>query len=88
MRGAGDFFGTRQHGLPPLKLADLAGDARLLEQAQQAADTLMARDPQLKTAPLLRQRIVRLFEQHGEGSFNWKRTSRMTGSFVLIPSSD
>lgn len=70
MRGAGDFFGTRQHGLPPLKLADLAGDARLLEQAQQAADALMARDPQLKTAPLLRQRIVRLFEQHGEGSFN------------------
>ena len=70
MRGAGDFFGTRQHGLPPLKLADLAGDARLLEQAQQAADALMARDPQLKNAPLLRQRIVRLFEQHGEGSFN------------------
>ena len=70
MRGAGDFFGTRQHGLPPLKLADLAGDARLLEQAQQAADALMARDPQLQTAPLLRQRIVRLFEQHGEGSFN------------------
>ena len=70
MRGAGDFFGTRQHGLPPLKLADLAGDARLLEQAQQAADALMARDPQLKTAPLLRQRIVRLFEQHGEGRFN------------------
>lgn len=47
MRGAGDFFGTRQHGLPPLKLADLAGDARLLEQAQLAADALMARDPQL-----------------------------------------
>ena len=70
MRGAGDVFGTRQHGLPPLKLADLAGDARLLEQAQQAADALMARDPQLQTAPLLRQRIVRLFEQHGEGSFN------------------
>lgn len=70
MRGAGDFFGTRQHGLPPLKLADLAGDARLLEQAQQAADALMARDPRLQTAPLLRQRIVRLFEQHGEGSFN------------------
>ena len=69
MRGAGDFFGTRQHGLPPLKLADLAGDARLLEQAQQAADALMARAPQLQTAPLLRQRIVRLFEQHGEGSF-------------------
>lgn len=70
MRGAGDFFGTRQHGLPPLKLADLAGDARLLEQAQQAADALMARDPQLQTAPLLRQRIVRLFEQHGTGSLN------------------
>ena len=70
MRGAGDFFGTRQHGLPPMKFADLAGDALLLEQAKCAADALMQRDPQLQTAPLLRQRIVRLFEQHGEGSFN------------------
>ena len=70
MRGAGDFFGTRQHGLPPMKFADLAGDALLLEQAKCAADALMQRDPELRTQPLLRQRIVRLFEQHGEGSFN------------------
>lgn len=70
MRGAGDFFGTRQHGLPPMKFADLAGDTRLLEQAKCAADALMARDPNLETQPLLRQRIVRLFEQHGTGSLN------------------
>ncbi len=70
MRGAGDFFGTRQHGLPPMKFADLAGDALLLEQAKCAADALMQRDPKLRTQPLLRQRIARLFEQHGEGSFN------------------
>ena len=31
LRGPGDFFGRRQHGLPQLKLADLAGDMRLLK---------------------------------------------------------
>ena len=46
-RGPGDFFGNRQHGLPQMKLADLAGDMRLLTQAQQAARALLEEDPQL-----------------------------------------
>lgn len=70
LRGAGDFFGTRQHGLPPMKLASLSGDTRLLEQAQTAAAQLLARDPELEQYPLLRQRVQKLFAQHGEGSFN------------------
>ncbi len=70
MRGAGDFFGTRQHGLPPMKMADLAGDTRLLEQAKQSADALLRDDPQLARAPLLRERVETLFAQYGEGSFN------------------
>lgn len=70
MRGAGDFFGTRQHGLPPMKLANLAGDTRLLEQAKREADALMREDPQLDRVPLLRQRIEELFARYGEGSFN------------------
>ena len=38
-RGPGDFFGTRQHGLPPLRTADLLSDSRLLEKAQNFAAT-------------------------------------------------
>ena len=47
VRGPGDFFGNRQHGLPQMKLADLAGDMRLLSEAQEAAQELLAQDPQL-----------------------------------------
>ena len=46
-RGPGDFFGNRQHGLPQMKLADLAGDMRLLSEAQEAARSLLERDPKL-----------------------------------------
>ena len=46
-RGPGDFFGSRQHGLPQLRLADLTGDLALLNQAQQAARELLEEDPTL-----------------------------------------
>jgi ATP-dependent DNA helicase RecG len=46
MRGPGDFFGTRQSGLPELKLASL-GDTRLLELARREARTIFAEDPSL-----------------------------------------
>ena len=68
LRGPGDFFGQRQHGLPQLRIADLAGDMRVLKEAQQAAQALLEADPGLtrpEHAPLLRQ-IHRLFEQHGD----------------------
>ena len=47
LRGPGDFFGSRQHGLPQLALADLSGDMRLLQQAQQSARQLLQHDPTL-----------------------------------------
>ena len=47
LRGPGDFFGRRQHGLPTLRLADLSGDMRLLSEAQQAARDLLSADPRL-----------------------------------------
>ena len=62
-RGPGDFFGNRQHGLPQMKLADLAGDMRLLSEAQEAARQLLEQDPHL-TAPENRpvwERVRRLF---------------------------
>jgi len=46
MRGPGEFFGTRQSGLPDLRVAKLS-DVRVLEQARQAALELFAEDPEL-----------------------------------------
>jgi ATP-dependent DNA helicase RecG len=50
LRGPGDLFGTRQHGLPPLRIADLTRDAELVEEARSDAQTLIAADPDLKDA--------------------------------------
>lgn len=47
LRGPGEFFGTRQSGLPDLKVAKL-GDVRVLERAREAAQELFERDPDLK----------------------------------------
>ena len=45
LRGPGDIFGTKQHGLPPLRIADLLRDDSLLEEARRDAQTLVAADP-------------------------------------------
>ncbi|MFN3597448.1 MAG: ATP-dependent DNA helicase RecG [Rubricoccaceae bacterium] len=48
LRGAGDFFGTRQSGLPDLKLGDLIRDADVLAEAREAAFALAEADPELR----------------------------------------
>ena len=71
LRGPGDFFGQRQHGLPTLKAADLSCDMRLLDEAQTAACALLAQDPTLADPAhgALRRRIDRLFAVN-EGGLN------------------
>ena len=63
-RGPGDFFGSRQHGLPEMHIADLCGDMNVLEEAQRAAQALLEQDPDM-SAPdnaALRAQCERLFE--------------------------
>ena len=67
LRGPGDFFGARQHGLPTLHAADLSVDMRLLKEAQETAEELLSRDPLLKKPDhaALRRQVVRMFEETG-----------------------
>ncbi len=48
LRGPGDFFGARQHGLPSLKIADLTTDSRILHTAQSDAKHILSEDPLLE----------------------------------------
>jgi ATP-dependent DNA helicase RecG len=48
LRGPGEFFGTRQSGLPEFRVADLLRDAAILEEARREAVTIVAGDPELR----------------------------------------
>lgn len=47
LRGPGNFFGRQQHGLPPLKIADIADDAEVLYQVEELSQQLLCADPLL-----------------------------------------
>ncbi len=62
LRGPGELFGTKQHGLPPFRIADLLRDAVLLDEARRDAQTLVTADPGLiqpQHAKLRRQMLGR-----------------------------
>jgi ATP-dependent DNA helicase RecG len=63
LRGAGDVLGTRQHGLPEFKVAQLPGDAELLVRARDRADAVLLDDPRLERPEhgLLRDAVVARF---------------------------
>ena len=66
LRGPGDFFGSRQHGLPQLKIADLSGDLEVLRQAQACAKELFSSGLlESREAAGLRGEIRRLFHKTG-----------------------
>jgi ATP-dependent DNA helicase RecG len=48
LRGPGEFYGTRQHGIPDFRLARMVRDVGMLEQAREAAESLVAQDPALE----------------------------------------
>jgi len=51
LRGPGDFFGTRQHGIPALRIANLYRDTDVLVRVGQALDSIFQADPYLETPP-------------------------------------
>ncbi len=72
LRGPGDFFGDRQHGLPQMKLADFLSDMSLLREAQDAARVVHAKDPALHLPEHkpLQQSVQALFERTGGQGLN------------------
>lgn len=68
LRGPGEFFGTRQHGLPELKLSDLIKDFPLLKNARDDAFALVSKDPQLvmDTHYKMKQRVFETFKDRLE----------------------
>ena len=71
MRGPGDFFGHRQHGLPQMSIADFA-DTKSLELSQKIADCIMDRYGDIRNDEirLLKAEVDRLFERGGQNALN------------------
>lgn len=68
LRGPGDFFGRRQHGLPQLKVSDLLKDVGPLKQAQECAGEIAGRDPGLALPEhqALKEAVERMLHTVGE----------------------
>ena len=68
LRGPGDFLGSRQHGLPSLKIADIYADNDLLRLAGMAAANLLEHDPKLLDCENanLRQEIIKMYKKLNE----------------------
>lgn len=72
LRGPGEFFGSRQHGLPEMKIADMLEDRSTLEETQRAAREIIAHDPELSSpeSTALKNEIQRLFDAVGSAGMN------------------
>lgn len=62
LRGPGDFFGSRQHGLPELKIADMVEDMDALQNAQECAKSILRNDFSLSNHPALKNQMNKMFE--------------------------
>ncbi|HAW50148.1 TPA: ATP-dependent DNA helicase RecG [bacterium] len=62
IRGCGEFFGERQHGMPDLKLADPIRDERLLVLAKDTANNILEKDPILSNYPKIKDLLLNKFK--------------------------
>ena len=70
MRGGGDFFGSRQSGLPPLKVADLYSERQLLGDSSNAAKEILKNSPDLSEYPVLKEKAELLLDENGSEGMN------------------
>jgi ATP-dependent DNA helicase RecG len=72
LRGPGDFFGARQHGLPELKIANMMTDTEVLRETQAAARKITAADSELSLPENkeLKAAVAALFGSAGETGMN------------------
>ena len=68
LRGPGEFFGSRQHGLPEMHVADLGADTEVLKTAKEDADSVFEEDPELSLPEhsLLRERVTEMLQNAAE----------------------
>ena len=72
LRGPGDFFGSKQHGLPTLKIASIFDDRSVLKSTSALAREILKSDPKLQSAEftLLKQSVEKLFKNSFSGGYN------------------
>jgi ATP-dependent DNA helicase RecG len=70
LRGPGDFFGRKQHGLPLLKIGDIAADSAILEETQALAKKIIRSDPELSQNSEIKRLVAELFKETDEYGFN------------------
>ena len=63
LRGAGEVLGTRQHGLPDLKIADLVHDVKILEQSRMLADEITEIGLEQPQYELLRKKAEAIYQR-------------------------
>ena len=80
IRGPGDFFGKRQHGLPEMRIASFSEDVKTLKTAQSAAAKLLAEDPMLEKEEnrLLRKAVKSLSDRLEENRWAGKKPYVLT----------
>ncbi len=72
LRGPGDFFGSKQHGLPTLKIASIFDDRNVLKLTSKVAREIIKADPDLSSEKYkpLKQNVKRLFESSFSSGYN------------------